>query len=152
MYTYDPSIQYSTVIQSYVSLTQKLRIGDMKCEQAHSSGRSDQSRTVDPAILRRDFLAAQSTCIDHRSWPLIVIGSALQLKKSFGCEVVQILVTRRELKLLYATFVLPYGHSSVFLLPNVKATFLTSEWSLQVRWRKQATCLSSANLTFARQI
>jgi hypothetical protein len=124
----------------------------MKCEQAHSSGRSDQSRTVDQAILRRDLLAAQSTCIDHRSLPLTVIGSALQLKKSFGCGVVQILVTRRELKLLYATFVLPDGHSSVFLLPNVKATFLTTEWSSQVRWRKQATCLSSANLTFAQQI
>jgi hypothetical protein len=77
--------RYSTVIQSCVSLTQWLRIGDMTCEQAHSSGRSDQSRTVDPAIRRRDFLAAQSTCIDHRSLPPTVIGSALQLKKSFGC-------------------------------------------------------------------
>jgi hypothetical protein len=144
--------RYSTVIQSCVSLTQWLRIGDMTCEQAHSSGRSDQSRTVDPAIRRRDFLAAQSTCIDHRSLPPTVIGSALQLKKSFGCGAVQVLVTRRELKLLYTTFVLPNGHSSVFLLPNVKATLLTTKWRSQVRWSKQATCLSSANMTFAQQI
>jgi hypothetical protein len=124
----------------------------MTCEQAHSSERSDQSRIVDPAILRRDFLAAQSTCSDPRSLLPTVIGSALQPEESFGCGAVQILMTQKELKSPYATFVLPDGHSSVFLLPKVKATFLTTEWRSQVRWRKQVTCLSSASMTFAQQI